>query len=66
IPNMPFVMEAPGKAKQVLAPVILPVGTGAVTTGLQRVITGEIGAREMLQQAQQEIQTELDDALRTS
>jgi multiple sugar transport system substrate-binding protein len=65
VPNMRFVLDAPRKAKEVHAPIILPVGTGAVNTGLQRVIAGELSAREMLQGAQREIQAELDEALRT-
>jgi ABC-type glycerol-3-phosphate transport system substrate-binding protein len=63
--NMPFVLEAPGKAERVLAPVVLPVGTGVVDQGLEQVVRGEQSAREMLQQAQQQLQTDLDEALRS-
>ncbi len=63
--NMPFVMEAPAKAERVAAPVVLPIGTGAVGQGLQRVIKGEQSAREMLQQAQQQVQSELDETFRS-
>ncbi len=62
--NMPFVMEAPAKADKVLAPVVLPIGSGPVNEGLQKVIAGETSAREMLSQAQQRMQAALDEASR--
>lgn len=66
VPNLRFVLDAPSAAKEVTAPVILPVPTDAVGTGMQRVIEGQISAREMLQEAQRLIQAELDEALRAS
>jgi ABC-type glycerol-3-phosphate transport system substrate-binding protein len=64
-PNARFALDAPTKAQQVLAAVVLPVETTMVADGMQRVLRGEQSAREMLQQATKELQTALDDALRT-
>lgn len=64
--NMQFALDAPTKAEKVLAPVVLPIATAPVGQGLQKVIAGDLAAREMLQQAQQQLQTELDEALRGS
>jgi multiple sugar transport system substrate-binding protein len=64
-PNARFALDAPAKAQQVLAAVVLPVETTMVADGLQRVLRGEQSAREMLQQATKELQTALDDALRS-
>jgi multiple sugar transport system substrate-binding protein len=64
VPNLRFVLDAPRLAQQVLAPVILPVETEAVNAGVQRVLAGQQGAREMLQEATHQLQTALDEALR--
>lgn len=64
VPTLRFVLEAPRLAQQVLAPVILPVETDAISAGVQRVLAGQRGAREMLQEATHQLQTALDEALR--
>jgi multiple sugar transport system substrate-binding protein len=60
VPNLRFVLDAPSKAQQVGAPVTLPIETVAVAQGVQRVVRGEQGAREMLGEATKSLQTDLD------
>ncbi|MDQ3703353.1 MAG: extracellular solute-binding protein [Chloroflexota bacterium] len=64
VPNARFAFDAPAKAQQVLAPVVLPVEAAVVGQGVQRVLRGEQSAREMLQQAGRELQGALDEARR--
>ena len=64
VPNLRFVLDAPAKAEQVRAPVVLPIAFGALDEGIRKVINGQQGTREMLAEAQRTLQGELDEALR--
>jgi ABC-type glycerol-3-phosphate transport system substrate-binding protein len=64
VPNMKFVLDAPAQAQQVLAPTNLPIATDAVGEGVQRVLKGQQGAREMLAEVTKTLQAALDDAMR--
>src|SRR5436190_7962672 len=64
VPNMRFVLDAPTKADQVAAPIVLPISTAAMADGVQRVINGQQGPREMLADVQKQLQYDLDDVLR--
>jgi ABC-type glycerol-3-phosphate transport system substrate-binding protein len=60
VPNLRFVLDAPSKAQQVRAPVVLPIETAAVGQGVQRVVRGEQSPREMLAEVMKTLQAELD------
>src|SRR5262245_11502719 len=62
-PNLRFVLVAPGSAQQVRAPVVLPIETGAVGEGVQRVVRGVQAPRAMLADATKALQAELDQFL---
>jgi ABC-type glycerol-3-phosphate transport system substrate-binding protein len=64
VPNLRFVLDAPARAEQVRAPVVLPITFGALDEGIRKVINGQQGTREMLAEAQRTLQGELDEALR--
>jgi multiple sugar transport system substrate-binding protein len=64
VPNLRFVLDAPSKAEQVRAPVVLPIPTTAIEDGVKRVINGQQGTREMLAEVQRTLQSDLDEALR--
>jgi hypothetical protein len=63
LPALRFVQDAPRRAPVVNVPVILAVDSEAVDTGMQRVLAGQLGARELLQDATRQLQTALDEAL---
>jgi ABC-type glycerol-3-phosphate transport system substrate-binding protein len=63
-PNMRFVLDAPAKADQVTAPVVLPISLVPMEAGVQRVIKGQQGPREMLADVQKQLQNDLDEALK--
>jgi ABC-type glycerol-3-phosphate transport system substrate-binding protein len=63
-PNMRFVLDSPAKADQVTAPVVLPISLVPMEAGVQRVIRGQQGPREMLADVQKQLQNDLDEALK--
>lgn len=66
VPHLRFIMDAPEKAQKVYGPVVLPIDAAAPTAaGVQKVIRGQQSARDMLQELNTKLQTDLDTALRT-
>jgi hypothetical protein len=67
VPGLRFVLDAPAKARKLYAPVALPLDPAKfVSDGVQQVIRGKQGARDMLQALTRQVQAELDQAFRES
>lgn len=64
LPNMRFVLDAPAKVQRLLAPVVLPIDTTPVDDGVQQVIDQHQSTSDMLKQASQQLQAQLDQALK--